>query len=83
MNNLGTVENPFTENSQGDRRNKYCKCSFCNTVQLCTPCNDFYTTPGNGESIKCESCFAQGHGLRYINEDRTVTDRPVPPASFS
>jgi len=57
---LGTEEQPI-EDGRKNRQWRYCRCSNCGTVELCTPQNDFYQI---GESsptkeLFCEDCYAQ------------------------
>jgi len=40
-----------------DLRKQPCCCCVCKEVSLCTPSNDFYTTPITGDFLVCERCF--------------------------
>jgi len=50
---IGTLENPCTGEPGEDRREKYCRCSDCSGVSMCTPSNDFYEHNGK---LRCEVC---------------------------
>ena len=57
---VGTPENPCTpENSSAsDIQYKFCKCSDCGYVSLCTSQSDFYFSDTK-DSLRCEGCFRQ------------------------
>jgi len=40
-----------------NRMYKKCFCCVCETVQVCTPGNDFYTTEDHEDDLVCEQCF--------------------------
>ncbi|OIO53405.1 hypothetical protein AUJ78_00305 [Candidatus Peregrinibacteria bacterium CG1_02_41_10] len=55
----GSKENPFEpilDSFPEERAYKYCRCGICQTVQQCTPQNDFYVRL-NRDDLTCEKCF--------------------------
>lgn len=40
-----------------NRQYKKCFCCVCETIQICTPINDFYTTEKYGLKLICEHCM--------------------------
>lgn len=51
----GSAERPYTVAGPTDRGYKFCRCSECKEIGLCTPNSDYW---GNdGEPLLCEPCF--------------------------
>ncbi len=48
MTELGTKENPFTHGVGTLAQNKWCLCSQCSNMAVCTPFNDFYAFEPGG-----------------------------------
>lgn len=42
---------------EADLRKQLCCCCICKEVSVCTPSNDFYTTPVTGDRLVCDRCF--------------------------
>jgi len=68
---LGTRENPCTlDNSRREERGfKYCRCSRCAKVAVCTPEHDFFETPiAAPERLECEPCHIGGMAVIEIGQ---------------
>jgi hypothetical protein len=65
---IGTKENPCTlENSlPHERVFKYCLCSRCGVVAVCTPEHDFLKTPQG--TLECEPCATAGWPIIKFGE---------------
>jgi hypothetical protein len=59
----GTRANPITHGGP-DRRHRWCRCSDCGCVALCTPRFDFYTRQDPRGPLVCERCLMTERGGR-------------------
>lgn len=77
----GTKADPITvENAQIDRRFKWCRCSACDRVAMCTPEMDFWypCTYGSGEGkarLLCDPCHDE-YLVKQCGFDRVIDKRP-------
>lgn len=72
----GDPDDPFTHDVAGENRcYKWCRCSKCECISVCTPSFDFYgpDVPPRGGPLECEQC------LRSDLHDRGVRTDALPP----
>ncbi len=72
----GLMFEVFEKKSDGDRKNKPCKCKKCGNIRDCTPNYDFYSDPKDPEGwLYCRTCtadgiFPRGDPDRYTNFEK-------------
>ena len=74
---LGDRDDPFTHRTFGEGY-KWCRCSVCGEVHVCTPSFDFYVEGARpeedvGKPLICETCFRS-----LLNARGTRTDLLAP-----